>query len=172
MTAPAKRTRKRPSSNGSGANPEQGDEFRLNENGTVRVRWRDHNVLLWTPLVGEYEQILLNYSEGRDWYAVEGRSWQDAYSTAAPNAGWWELVIDLLGDNEDPIGRDQLASWMLTGDSIEKLIVHWRVNPLARGETKDLIQQVASNVVEQWQASATTTNDSSPAAPSPESEAS
>lgn len=148
---------------------DEGDVFMLNQNGTVRCRWRDSNVLLWTPTIGEYEELLVEYADTRDWYGVEGRTVQEAYSRTAPNALLWVKIIDVLGDNDEPIEAKDLASWMLTGDSLEKLVVHWRVNPLARGETQDLIQQVAAAAVAQLQAGATKPS-TSPDPASPESE--
>jgi hypothetical protein len=151
-------------------NADDGDQFLLNENGTVRLRWRGQNILLWTPLVEEYEEIVVMYQDTRAWYGEEGRSAAEAFSPQAPNAAIWVKVIDLLGDNEDGVKPGGLATWMLAGDALEKLIVHWRVNPLARGESQDLIARLATEMVAQIQ-SGVTNPSSSPAPPSPESEA-
>jgi hypothetical protein len=136
------------------------DALELRDDGTVFVRWRGlpEGVLLEPPLIGEYEQIVESFEKTRGWYA--DRAATEAYSSAAPNAEIWVTVLDTLGDVT--VDRTMLAAWMLASASLTRLIVNWRVNPLARGETEDLVAQVTRSMVEQLQGAATNPDTSNP----------
>lgn len=142
------------------------EKFELRDDGTVFVQWRGlpDGATLEPPLIGEYEAIVLKYERTRDWYTKHEA--RDVFSTKAPNAEIWVDILKTLAGVD--VEAAQLATWMLAGISLTRLIVNWRVNPLARGETEDLVAQATRAMVEQLQGMGNPATSNLPSSPASE----
>lgn len=111
------------------------------DTGLVHLGWDTPGgrvaVTLRRPLVAEYQSFVEEYETAMRW-ATENPEPAAVYGVESRNLALWCRIITELG-GQALIPAD-CPAWMLAANALDRVIVHWRLNPLALGVSVELTQ--------------------------------
>jgi hypothetical protein len=108
-----------------------GDAFELREDGTVWLRWEDHEVTLRRPKLREWGAILEEADTANAWFTGEGRTTKDLAGAENPYPDLYASVCERLSGQT--FARDDMPLWCVDAKVFNRFNVHWLALPLAPG---------------------------------------